>query len=1152
MRLQRLDILKYGKFSERSIELPVSKQDFHLIIGPNEAGKSTFRSAILDLLFGIPTRSTQGFLHPLNELRLGASIANQAGSLDFHRIKAQKQTLRSPLDETLSDTALVPFIGSIDRNFFDQMFGLDHTRLVQGGNSILNAENDIGQILFQSAAGIAGLGKIRDELVAEADKLWGPRRSSERAYYVAAEQLDKATQSLKEMSVRTKVWSEANGRVESLFETLEQEREIRRGLEIRRTRLERVRRLAPLLQTLKQSERLLEELGETVDLPLDAAGTLAEAERDIATADEIVKLRNAEVQQATASLAGIAVDEAILSAGTDIVDLDKRRIQYSAYDRDIEKRKSEVEALFREVCDACIQLNWHVASEDAIAGKLPSLLARRKLGQLAREASGLTQTLKAAKQAERSKVSDIDSLTEQRNEVQITEVKPVLRAALSRARLLGDTDAAIARQRSLLSKAESTLERHSQSLGAWHRDASELSRMQLPVPEFTARHMQERQTLEAEVRAASKALDDQTVAVKQVELTVSQFKESHHTTTLVAVSEARLERDASWDSLKQDKTHFETGAQRFEYAMRHADDVADTHLSNVEDVTELQSHLHQLEREQQALSTLEQQLLKAKDEIQQFDARWTEVCSSFGLAGMSLDDMSEWLRKRDATLTAWEAREDAQESLNSQLKAVTEATRALVDALRESGITDVASESLAGLCVQADSLISSVDGSAARSATLTTQLNAAQAILTPLKLAATEASEELDRWKADWTDTLASAGLPPTSDVGTAEGALELIGLVEEKLRKMKQIRVERIDAMNADLQAFAADVTNLSSAIVPELLTHTPTEIVQQVVARLLTAREASAERDRVKEALRLADSQVAEALEVKKQAEATVKPLMARAGATSHDSLAQAINKSDERRRFVTEASKAITALTDGGDGLTRQQIEAEITSVDLTQLAAELAQLNDDLSSTIERQSTTSAEHATAQRVLSEIGGSDAAALAEAQRQEALAKMSETAERYIKIFTAARLLRWSIDRYREEKQGPMLAQAGAIFAMLTRGSFQRLVVDFERQPMTLEGQRPDGRLVGVSGMSDGTRDQLFLALRLAALELHLEQATPLPFLADDLFVNYDDLRAKAGLKALATLSEKTQVVFLSHHDHLTSTVREVFGNDVNVVHL
>lgn len=101
-----------------------------------------------------------------------------------------------------------------------------------------------------------------------------------------------------------------------------------------------------------------------------------------------------------------------------------------------------------------------------------------------------------------------------------------------------------------------------------------------------------------------------------------------------------------------------------------------------------------------------------------------------------------------------------------------------------------------------------------------------------------------------------------------------------------------------------------------------------------------------------------------------------------------------------------------------------------------------------------------------------------------------------------------------------------------------------------MVLEGQRNDGKLVGISGMSDGTRDQLYLALRLAALELHLEQALPLPFIADDLFINYDDARARAGLEVLAGISERTQVIFLSHHDHLVPAVRDVFGERVNIV--
>jgi len=79
------------------------------------------------------------------------------------------------------------------------------------------------------------------------------------------------------------------------------------------------------------------------------------------------------------------------------------------------------------------------------------------------------------------------------------------------------------------------------------------------------------------------------------------------------------------------------------------------------------------------------------------------------------------------------------------------------------------------------------------------------------------------------------------------------------------------------------------------------------------------------------------------------------------------------------------------------------------------------------------------------------------------------------------------------------------------------------------------------------------LYLALRLAALEMHVEQGRPLPFIADDLFINFDDDRAAAGLKPLGDLSRKTQVIFLTHHDHLLELVKnDVLGRGVKVVTL
>jgi hypothetical protein len=97
---------------------------------------------------------------------------------------------------------------------------------------------------------------------------------------------------------------------------------------------------------------------------------------------------------------------------------------------------------------------------------------------------------------------------------------------------------------------------------------------------------------------------------------------------------------------------------------------------------------------------------------------------------------------------------------------------------------------------------------------------------------------------------------------------------------------------------------------------------IAQELAARLGKAREARAEAGRLKEALRLAGAQVAQARESIHLATATLQPLMERAGAGSNAALAAAIARSDAQRRLGAELAGARANLLDGGDGLTRER--------------------------------------------------------------------------------------------------------------------------------------------------------------------------------------------------------------------------------------
>ena len=131
--------------------------------------------------------------------------------------------------------------------------------------------------------------------------------------------------------------------------------------------------------------------------------------------------------------------------------------------------------------------------------------------------------------------------------------------------------------------------------------------------------------------------------------------------------------------------------------------------------------------------------------------------------------------------------------------------------------------------------------------------------------------------------------------------------------------------------------------------------------------------------------------------------------------------------------------------------------------------------------------------------EIGASSDAAAAASRRQYALADLERVAESFVRARTSERLLRWGIDHFRRQKQGPLLEKASSLFNLVTGGRYQHLVVQYDDDTPILAGVDEDDTVKVTSEMSDGTRDQLYLALRLAAVEDYIERSTPMPFVAD-----------------------------------------------------
>lgn len=1155
MRIRKLDLIRYGKFTDAEATFPPAAHDFHFIVGPNEAGKSTVRSAVSELLYGFPTRSAaMAFLHPQPELRLGAQLVDGTSELVFHRTKGNKNTLRTPGDAVLPDDSLAAFLGASDREFFEQMFGLDHGQLVHGGQTILDASKDVSQVLFQSAAGIAGLGKVKDALAAEAEKLWAPRAAAGRAYYAASARWEQACKDLKELTVRTKGWTEARDQLDDVERRIAAEADKKKTLQTKRTRLERIRRLAPTVQAMRACQKEIELLGEVLELPADAASTLQAGLSELSVASTAKSQRAEDVAHFTKLRDGIAYDQKVLDAQHHIEELTAFGQRVRDHYADLETQKGERQAFLRLARAAAHELGWSVDDASLVDMEVPKPLDLREVQRLVVSHGKLRQSRASAQQALSDKQADTNAAKAELAETPAPDVPVSLRNALSDAQGYKNTVSAQLQLKNALVAAQRALRGHLSSLG---RPVLDFEALQAVAPLSTARLValgSERQGLQSALDTATGLEADAEQEVEASQLAASQYSEARHIVTGVEVRDARRTRDARWAAIKDGEVSLTVGAAALDAAILLSDELADTQLSSATEAAELQSLRQRLSRATLDLDQRARAVSQKRGALDSFDREWSALCQSSGCAGLDLSDAQAWFSTREKVMQAASLAEQKEEELEREADVADTVAARLRGEMSSAGVVLPEDASLVALIAEAERLVSRIETVAARARLLREQVAAADTVLGDLKTKADSAAASYEDWELEWGRALSACRLDSfVKSVDDAEQALQKVEVVRANLEKAAATKKDRIDTMSADLERFrvlAEEVVGRLEAT--ELRGAEPRLVAAQLSARLADAKAAMQRHEAAEESLAKAERQLREAEQTVEQIQAKVAPLLTAAGVAKLDDAAPFVERSDLWRALNLRHEQSRQLLTQDSDGLGLEAVVAEVDACDLGQLAAELASTSDALEATQPLLTELAEARVRAEQAVMAISGGSDAAAAESRRNEALADMAEASERYIKVATAVTLLTWAIDRYREQKQGPMLSRAGAIFAKLTLGRYSKLFVDYEKTPLSLSALRVDGRDVEVAGMSEGTRDQLYLALRLAALELHLDKSKPLPFVADDLFINFDDERSTAGLEALRELSTKTQVLFLSHHDHLLPRVRQVFGDGVNVVAL
>jgi uncharacterized protein YhaN len=587
-------------------------------------------------------------------------------------------------------------------------------------------------------------------------------------------------------------------------------------------------------------------------------------------------------------------------------------------------------------------------------------------------------------------------------------------------------------------------------------------------------------------------------------------------------------------------------------AVRSADQVADLmreDAHSVERRAALEERISELDLLEDALHDQRLDVLESQRAAElTWQLLWKTIC----IEAPSTRDADEWIDGfRSAIQTAAEMRR-VRAQIDATADAISRQRSDVVAALSATKIAFDSKASLVGLLDLADNAVAKAEELRQRRRALQEGLTDGESAVRRHRVKHARCEEARATWREQWAAAVKPIGLTATATAVDALAVLKTLSELRQAAAELDDLE-RRISGIERRNNQFADGVTALMAGLEghSDLMASAPDVAVSTLTRRLEAAQEVATEqRTTAREVERHRDL-VEDAETRVRDAEKRIEAVIASVALASEHDLREAVSRSGRHEMassMIAEAEQAIREAT----GLMLEDVEAETDEFVGVQVDVEIDEISQELEVLDAKLAHNGELVGELQTKRCLIDGSAGAADAMGRAQGSLARVASSAEEYVDVVLARRLLEEQIAAFRDEHQGPMLARARTIFRDLTLGAFEGLDTDTDDKGIPyLLARTPKGRLLDVSALSTGTRDQLYLALRLAALEHVLDQRGPMPIVLDDLFVHFDDDRTAAGLRVLAELSSRTQVLLFSHHEAVARSAAEITGPDPVTIH-
>ncbi|MBB3236825.1 AAA family ATPase [Phyllobacterium endophyticum] len=1151
MRLRKLDLTRYGKFTDYSLdfgEAVAGTPDLHIVYGLNEAGKSTAFAAYLDFLFGIEERSRFNFLHPYSAMQIGACLDFNGTERKLVRTKQRTNSLLDEHGQPVNETLLGMPLAGLGRDAYRTMFSLDERSLEDGGNAIIQSKGDLGELLFSASAGLAGLSQTLDATAGEANLIHKKRG---RNTHLA--ELKQTLVNLKAQRDEIDTFASIHSHLIATYKQAQSSYgEAMGDLGNSRTKHSELARIMRALPLAAEHARLTSQFAVFADLPrppTDWASELPQLTKDQTRIQTQIDGVEKELARLQAEIDLIDVDEQLEPVADRILGLEDGRARFRTAENDLPRRRvalAEHEAA----------LSIILASLEQTDNKTPEalLLPASLIGalrDLIETRSGLDATLQTATREltrakqlvdraaeENAKFATTGGVLDQAATAPIETALTKLQSTDHQARLRVSE-----RDRGQLARNYENL---LSNLRPWTGDGTALHAIAPPEARQIESWRSEALLVEKRLRGHKERLRDLITQQRDAQARIEAIQAAAGLIDDAKAQQSREARTKAWD---EHLAHLDiTTAQVFEQKMRTDDDLNDARLARSRDLAELRQLTQTLAVHASAIVREEELLVEADAERLQLSTRirkatplaieWPEDRS----AEDWLSYLERWSSGRKATLVAWNALQQVDEDIAQARAEFGNEVAALVDAMRVAGVEGVETLSAAGLMQAAGALLSQAVSLRAERATAATNLLERQRELAERQQDFTDADKAAKLWDGNWRDALAKTWFETNAPtVAEVREILKALADLPATLRERDQM-AQRIATMENDRNAFQAEVGHILKKL-GEIFD--PAQCVAE--AEALTIRYDASQRAHQFHSIKM--DEYARLLETRRGLEQELAVHEARKTALTTffgvETLSDVSNKLEqvaEKQRF----ERRIVELSDQIVGELRSTTfgaaEELLAQVNVSQIETEAAELSARVDNLEERTKLLFADLTRAKDKVEQVGGDGAVARIELQRRTVLLEIEDLAQKYLRLRTGAMAAENALHLYRDRHRSSMMKRASEAFRRITRGEYSGLAAKPEKDKEILIGVPRQGGSKMSDAMSTGTQFQLYLALRLAGYQEFAQVRPSVPFIADDIMETFDEPRSEEVFRLLAEMAKIGQVIYLTHHRHLCEIAQKV----------